>query len=345
MSIKLIDDIKGNFIATGVGSLPFLDTQEAVNFVFDVLGQHIPYWPQLPKRTFCENMYVQFSEGLPGIKIDEKEKAVWVDTSCEQYLSSLEESFNKIEATDVDFFSVGRQYAEGLYAISERMMELNWEGWAKAQVIGPISLGLTLFDEKKNPIIYNAELRELIPSLLSLKAAWIGKQLKVNSKTKIMIFLDEPYLVAVGTNQCSLDSKVIIENINRVVSVIHEAGALAGLHCCGNTDWNMLMQTNIDILNFDAYGYLDKLLLYDKALNAFLKRGGILAPGVVPSNTDVAQEGLADRLFNILKSNPVLFKNGMIVTPSCGCSGLSPQLAKKAALMCVELAERMKVEF
>jgi len=29
----------------------------------------IPAWPQLPKRTFLENMYAQYSEGFPGIVI------------------------------------------------------------------------------------------------------------------------------------------------------------------------------------------------------------------------------------------------------------------------------------
>ena len=31
--------------------------------------QAIPCWPQLPKRSYRENMYVQYAEGFPGINM------------------------------------------------------------------------------------------------------------------------------------------------------------------------------------------------------------------------------------------------------------------------------------
>jgi hypothetical protein len=340
-----LSDIRGNFLATGVGSLPQTDALSGVDFVFETLGSHIPFWPQLPKRSFSENMYVQFCENFPGFCADEASKSVWVDTSGASYISQLEDCFNKTQAADVDFFAVSRPYAEGLFLFSQRLMGLNWQGWVKAQVIGPLSLGLSLLDEKKNPILYNAELSELLPLFLALKTAWVIRQIKVHAKTKIIIFIDEPYLVAIGTSQFSLSRAVMIEKINQVVRVIHDNGALAGIHCCGNTDWEMVMATEIDILNFDAFGYFEKILLYEGALAAFLKRGGIPAIGIVPTNEEALVAGAAEGFFETLRRYPKLLKNGALITTSCGCSGLSEDKSRLAHTMCVELAERLRGEF
>ncbi|MBI5874067.1 MAG: hypothetical protein HZB36_08055 [Candidatus Omnitrophica bacterium] len=345
MSKNLLNDIKNNFLATGVGSLPHSDARASVDLVFKVFDSHIPFWPQLPRRSFCENMYAQFCERLPGFKVDENSKSVWVDTKSPSYIDELEDCFNKIQAFDVDYFGISRGFAEGLYIFSQRLKGMNREGWAKAQVIGPLSLGLSLTDENKKPIIFNAELSELLPHFLALKAAWVARQIKANAGSKAIIFIDEPYFVAVGTSQCSLPRESIIEKINHVVGAIHDNGALAGIHCCGNTDWEMVMETNIDILNFDAYGYLDKLLMYEAPLASFLKRGGIPAIGIVPTDEDALVPGLAENLFDVLRKKPFLLKNGALITTSCGCNGLSQDAALSAQRLCVELAERLKKEF
>ncbi len=340
-----MSDIKNNFLATGVGSLPFDRSHEALDFVFDAFSYHIPFWPQLPQRSFYENMYVQFCEQVPGIRIDETKKTIAVDTQGPEYTQELEECFNKCQAVDIDHFAISRKAAEPLYLLTQRMMGSNWQGWVKAQIIGPLSLSLSLLDEKKNPVLYNAELDELLPLILSFKAAWLIRQLRVHARTKVIIFIDEPYLVAVGTNQCSLPKKDIIAKINQLVSVIHDNGALAGLHCCGNTDWEMVMATDIDILNFDAYGYLDKLVLYQNAIASFLKKGRMFAFGIVPNNDDLLIEGLQERLYDILKRHVSLLKNGALITTSCGCSALSGELTERAHRLCAILAERLRAEF
>ncbi len=338
---SLLGELKNNFLATGVGSLPYLEAREALDFVFRAFVDHIPFWPQLPRRSFYENMYVQFSEKLPGLTINESEKTISINTQSEIYLAELETCFHKIESKDTDYFAISRLYAEGLYLLSERLKEKP-AGWVKAQLIGPISLGLSLWDENKNSVLYNPEFEEFLPAFLSLKAAWIIRKIRqASADSKIIIFIDEPYLVAVGTSQCSLSREVIKAKINQLVDVIHSQGALAGLHCCGNTDWELVMETNIDILNFDAYGYLDKLFLYENALAAFLKKGGIPAIGIVPNNEDLLEAGLEKELFKTLEQHASFLKNGALITTSCGCSGLSVALTEKAHRLSVKLAERL----
>lgn len=334
--------LRNQILATGVGSLPQADSQEAVREVVDIFGGHIPFWPQLPRRSFYENMYVQFTERFPGICLDEAGKSVRVDTRRDDYLTQLEECFHHIQASDVDYFGLSRPYAESLFILCDRLKNSGRQEWIKAQIIGPLSLGLTILDEAKNPILYHPDLFEILAAFLSLKAAWLVRQIRLTPQTKAVVFVDEPYLVAVGTSACSLPRETITAKINQVVRAIHEQGAVAGLHCCGNTDWEMVLDTDIDILNFDAYGYMDKLLIYEKAIAKFVKRGGLFALGIVPNTEEISQAGLLERLCDTLRRNPVLFTHGALITTSCGCSGLSPELTHRALVSCVDLAARLR---
>lgn len=67
-------------LATGIGSLPHTDAEEAVDLVLKYCPQ-VPFWPQLPRRDAREGMIAQFSEGLPclelaaqGVVFNEKDK-------------------------------------------------------------------------------------------------------------------------------------------------------------------------------------------------------------------------------------------------------------------------------
>ncbi|MFH0876890.1 MAG: hypothetical protein V1863_01520 [Candidatus Omnitrophota bacterium] len=338
-------DFKSKFLATAVGSLPLQDSRQAVDFVFDVFAKHIPFWPQLPRCSYLEQMIVQYSEKLPGLLLDASAKKISVDTQSESYAEQLEETFNKCQAQDAEYFGVSRPYAEGLYLFVQRLKALSWKGLAKAQVIGPLSLGLSLLDEHKNPILYNPELRELLPLFLAQKASWVARAIKATETTRPIVFIDEPYLVAIGTAQSGFSQGEFVQSINLMVDAIHGQDALAGLHCCGNTDWEMVLETRIDVLSFDAYGYLDKFLLYPKAFEDFSGRGGLLALGIVPNSQELLKKDLEQVLVDTLRRQPKLVKNGALITPSCGCGNLSLDLSEKAHRLCVSLAHRLSAEF
>ncbi|MGE5280342.1 MAG: hypothetical protein ACM3L6_06340 [Deltaproteobacteria bacterium] len=329
-------------LATGVGSMPHADAAAAEALVWEKLAGDAPFWAQLPRRSFRENMYVQYGEQLPGLRVDDQAKSVWVDTEAQNYLEDFEACFTKIQEGQVDAFSISRDAALGLHLLAGRLEEEAWQGWVKAQVIGPVSLGLTLLDQNKTPILHNAELAQLLPSYLALKAAWLIRCLRAHAGTRIIVFIDEPYLVALGTSAYALPREAVIRMIDTVVATIHADGALAGIHCCGNTDWDLVMATKVDIVNFDAYGYFDKFLLYEKAVAGFLRRGGIPAVGIVPNTEALDDDGLEDTLGGILARHKDIFINGGLITASCGAAGLTEGRAARALDLSVSLARRMR---
>jgi len=44
---------------------------------------------------------------------------------------------------------------------------------------------------------------------------------------------------------------------------------IKGLHCCGNTNWSVLLDTTIDILSFDAYNYASSLSTHSGKVKSF----------------------------------------------------------------------------
>ena len=332
------------FSATGIGSLPFESHQEAIGFIKETFKDDIVFWPQLVKTSFLENMYVQFSEGLPAVKIDNDKKSICIDTKIKNYQDQVQLSLEHYLNNDLDYFAISKDYAKGFYMMLENS-DLSKKEYFKGQITGPISFGLGVQQEDGRAIIYNQELYQVLLKTLSMKARWQIKKIKAeNPKIKVIIFIDEPYLVSVGSSFVSLKKENVTKSLNEIIEAIHQEGALVGVHCCGNTDWSILLKTKIDILNFDAFNYLDNLLIFQEELNSFLANGGILAWGIVPTSEKINEDNVENNLLNILKGIPLekkLFNSQSIITPSCGCGTVSIELAKKIHILAVKLTKQL----
>jgi hypothetical protein len=103
-------------LPTIIGSVPHTDAKKACALVTRYL-KDIPTWPQLPKRTFTENMYVQYSEGFPGVVVENN--SIYIDTA-KDFTKSLETLYQAYLENDAYKFPIGRDNASGLYALLEQ---------------------------------------------------------------------------------------------------------------------------------------------------------------------------------------------------------------------------------
>ncbi len=328
-----------NKSATAIGSFPHGDAIECCRYIFRSFPE-IPLWPQLSSLGIRENMYIQFSEGLPFTKIDEGKKRMFFqipdDTS-----GGLEQFYQRVLGDDLDSFAITENHSNGLYTfldlIEKNKAHISSAKYIKGQITGPISFSLTVTDQNNKSIFYIDEMRDVVVKGLVMKAKWQIRRLK-NYFPEIILFIDEPYLVSLGSAFVSLQKQEVIQCINEIICGIHDEGAIAGIHCCGNTDWSVLMETDVDILSFDTYGYLDTLSLYIKELARFLDRGSVLAWGIVPTSDKALQEddkSLVNRLTNGIK---IFLQKGLdeekllgasLITPSCGTGTLPVELAER----------------
>jgi hypothetical protein len=341
-----------NFLTTHVGSVPYLDAKGLVEKINSLLD--VPAWPQLSRRSFRENMYVQYSPVLPAIQEDGNQEKVYFDTS-KDITDALEAFYTPILSDDVDAYALRSEYANGFFAMLETLRQTKGE-WAKGQVTGPVSFGLTVTDQDLRASLYNDMLADAIIKNMGMNARWQIRQLK-SVRPNVILFLDEPYMAAFGSAFISLSREQVIGYLDEVFDSIHGEGGVAGVHCCANTDWSVLLATKVDILNLDAYGFVENLALYPAELRVFLDRGGAVCWGIVPNNEQIFNEtpqGLADRLrngINLIVEKAAArgvtiqaeeFASRSLVAPACGLGSTSIEVADRVFEVLAETGNILK---
>lgn len=328
-----MDSFKPKLLPMPIGSMPHLNIDRAWEITLRCFPE-LPAWPQLPGRSFLENMYTQFSDGFPGIVL--QNDRIFVDRTLELD-GEMEQLCINYLADNLDAFKIKEEYAAGLWKTRNALRD-HIPIALKGQVTGPVSWGLMVVDQDRRPILYDDMLGDLVARHLRMKAAWQESFLR-QFTDRTIIMVDEPYMSSFGSAYVALDRPVVLELLEEVFAGIN---GLSGVHCCGNTDWGLLLDTSVDLLSLDAYRFAEAISLYPEQLAAFLERGGIVAWGIVPSGNEVEQEtagSLLDRFERILVMlerkgvrREALLESGFI-TPSCGVGSLLPAVAERVLTM------------
>jgi methionine synthase II (cobalamin-independent) len=329
---------------TAIGSMPHTDTGAACALIMKYLPE-IPFWPQLPKRSFLENMYAQYSEGFPGLVIDTDKIYVNLSQGLE---GPLEELYTAYVENKINDFAISKEYAAGLHEFLEHSPSGHVA--VKGHITGPFTWGMTVTDENRRPILYDDTAADAVVKHLNMKARWQETRLREIADNTILFF-DEPYMSAAGSAFVSMPRERIIELIDGVLEGI---GSLKGVHCCGNTDWSIIMSTSIDIINFDAYSYGHTIALYTEVKD-FIEQGGVLAWGIVPREDKALEsesvKNLMDRLIEGMAS---LERKGIsksklleqsLLTPSCGLEPASLEAAERALELLAELSTDFRKKY
>jgi hypothetical protein len=340
-------DFAPNWQPLAIGSVPYTDADQAWSAVLRYFP-HTPFWPQLPQRSYRENMYVQFSERFPGVTIEDQR--IYVDRR-QDLDPGLERLYLAYLENDLAYGAIGPEFSAALAALQagrvafEPPLEL-----LKGQVTGPVSWGLTVVDQNRRPLLYDEVLADAIAKHLRLKASWQEKVLSSHAANTLIV-VDEPYLSAFGSAFISLSREQVVHYLQEVLAGISH---LKGVHCCGNTDWSILLETPIDVLSLDAYDYAASLALYPREVSAFLGRGGIIAWGVVPAGQPAENETAESLVARLEQALDMLVEKGVpreallrsgLVTPSCGTGSLSKALAERVFDLTAQVSATMRERY
>jgi methionine synthase II (cobalamin-independent) len=327
-----------NFMATGIGSVPFLDVDSTCHRILKIFPD-MPFWPQFVKRSHLEDMCLQASQGLPLLEINHDKNSIHIHSTGDQdrELTSFYEHFI---AEDTDYFAVGHEYAAGLYTLLELIDESpqSYGSLIKGQIVGPMTLAGSVKDPTGKSALYNSEIMDTIVKGLAIKALWLVKKMSICDKRPV-IFIDEPYLSGFGSAFTPVRREEVIKFIREIIDYLRSRSkALIGIHCCGNSDWSMIIETGVDIVSFDSFDYMDYFLLYRKEIVRFLEGGGTVAWGVVPTASFSGKEtvsGLRIRLEKGLNRfcewgvNRSTVAERSIITPACGLGTVEPDNAER----------------
>jgi hypothetical protein len=351
-------------LATTIGSLPHTDVARGTALMFKSTPE-IPSWAQFPKRNRYENMTIQFTEGMPALVRDGDR--ICFSTSINDFPEQMAYFYEKylavMEGNDSDAlenFGLSQQYAAGFSEFMAQLPEQMTSGKTillKGQVTGPFTLGTNLLDQDDRCSYYDDQLHDVVVKTIVLKALWQITRLS-EFGLPVMIFLDEPSLLGFGKQTfITISREDVIKDINEVVAAVHSRGGLAGIHCEENTDWSLLMETDLDILDFDAYDHMQGITLYPAELKAFFDRGGCLGWGIVPTldREAAASETIPSLMARFEKGVESLASKGFnqdhllqraLITPSCGAGGvLTVPLAERVLDLLRELSITLRKRY
>ena len=347
----------GKSYPTLIGSMPHSDPDAAIELVLGA-APRIPVWPQL-STVKAEQMMIQFLEGLPGIQYEPGRVFVRCGSSgFDDELVAFYEEYLEVDGATRDLedsrFRMGLETGRTFHRFLERLRSLKPELAAvKGQVVGPFTLLAGLKDEGDRSILYDERLQDVVVKHLAMKCKWQIRRLKT-LECPVIVFLDEPALAGFGSSAFISVARDLIDGLlKEVVEAIHGEGALAGIHICANTDWSIPFESGMDIINFDAYSYFERFALYGEQFTEFIRAGGNVAWGIVPtSDPDLISretaENLARRWFEHIREleSPGVtidrILNQSLFTPSCGCGSLPEKTAERVLELTRDVSDTMQ---
>jgi hypothetical protein len=307
--------IPGNLLTTAMAVMPHSDVDRALELA---LSMDVPYWPQLPRYSYYEDMYVQASEHFPGILLDMQQRTLRF--SMEKFIQELEETMSHMD--DPGYFDISKTYS----SVYHRFLEMNLADCPaiRGQLEGPISFGFNVVDQDKRPIIFDDTVR---PFMIEFMARRINAQLsrlkRMNSNA--FMFVDEPGLQFIFSAMSGYTDIAAKGDMETFFSLVEKP---RGVHLCGNPDWDFLLKLDLDVLSLDVYTNGEAFTAYAPSIKKFLEKGGIIVWGIVPTNIELFEkenidsitkrlEGLWDGLAGRGIDRELLITRGMLSPATC----------------------------
>ena len=332
-------------MSTTLPTMPHRDPMEACR----VMLENFPEAPCIPRLSMSVRMYM---DGMPCLVIDSQKKQLRYDLSKE---GELQQFYEKVLSGDLDYFAMSPKYASGFYAFLELLKQSPPPQLklVHTQLPGLLTWGLSLTDMSGRPAWYDRTMKEVLTHTLVMKAKWQAKKVReVLPDIEIMVTLGEPSLGMMSSPFGSISEEEVIQALNEFFQNVEGLGCV---HCCSNMDWPQLMKADIQVFNFDAYQFSEKIALYPREINAFLKRGGMLAWGIVPVAEETFLSESEEHLLEKLEEGMELLVRGGIdkqqlversfITPCCTTATLAIDHAEQAFRYTKNISHEMRQKY
>lgn len=307
--------IPGNLLTTAMAIMPHKDVDQALQLA---LSLDVPFWPQLPRLSYHEDMYVQASEHFPGTVIDFQKRTVRF--SMEKFIREFEETMSHFD--DPGYFDITEAYS----AVYHRFLDLDLSDRPaiRGQLEGPISFGFHVLDQDDRPILFHETIRPFIIEFLAKRVNVQLNRLKALNPNAFM-FVDEPGLQFLFSGMSGYTDVAAKGDMEIFFNLIERP---RGVHLCGNPDWDFLLSLDLDILSLDVYSNGDVFIAYAQSIRRFLDRGGTIVWGIVPTSLEPFENEDLDslekrltKLWGLLSDEGIdpqlLFSRSMLSPATC----------------------------
>ena len=312
--------------ATGVGSMPGTDVREATALVLGELPD-LPHLPELPARGPGADMIGRTASQLVELHVD-LQPSGW----------RLVDRPGRDERRGLSWLD------EDLDALEERAA--GWQGPLKVALAGPWTLAAGVELPRGNKALADSgATRDLAESLTAAAGELLAQLARRVPGARLVLQLDEPSLPAVLAGHVPTASGWdVLRAVEGVVAqealrdLITAVGVPVVVHCCADDPpIRLLTGTGAAALSLDALALgLVRPAPADDPIGEALEAGLALFAGVVPGD---AASGLSDvattvepvrRLWHRLGLAPESLAHSVVLTPSCGLAGATPDRARRA---------------
>ena len=321
-------------VATGVGSMPGTDIDEAANIVFGELPEW-PHLPELPARGLGSDMIGRGAALLEGLPVQ-----WWAF---------------RWEMADLPGLDA-RRAADFLERDLDALHEITVTGPVRLTAVGPFTLAANLWRRTGGAMLADpGAVADLAGSLAEGLRRFIEAAQARSPEAALSIQIDEPSLPAALAGRVNTESgldfyrRVPIEVArDRLREVTETVGVPVVVHCCApDVPVKLLEEAGAQALSIDlTLVNLDDVPKVD-ALGEYLDGGGRLIAGVVPAigrprpGVDKAAADRIQGLWNRLGFSPEQLPRQVSVATTCGMAGASPDYARFAMEASREAAKRL----
>ena len=336
------------------GTLPYESVEPATKMMTK-LFEKIPYCPFFTKIPSDENLITASLRKIPGISVSGK-KIDFNPTAANfnVAMTKLDKAFAHPKKELLAPYAMQSIFSEKFFSIIKK----HESPYAIINLIGPYTLAQLLKNFAEEQIITDKNLRKLIIQAVSVKAlATIERIKEASSKTQPIVILEEYLLGGLGTlkrENEEVTSELVTSILTRVIEKIKESGAIVAVRCNEKCDWQVAINAGVDIIAFDAYNNPNNLSIFPEQVTDFLKRGGKIAWGIIPTTSEsiiknLDNETIFKRLIatmNGLVESGVPIKlvyNSAIVSTLGDTGHLSIIFAEKVLMMTAQIARRIPI--
>lgn len=314
--------------ATGVGSWPGTGVCEAVVTVRDLLGDQLPYLPELPARG-------------PGADIVGRAAGLLVELPVDLQPAG----WRMVDRPGRDLARTASFWRQDLDELAEAYD--GWSGQLKLQVCGPWTLAAAISLGRGESVLTDpGATRELIESLAEGVRNHLAQVGRLVPGAQLTLQLDEPSLTAV------LEGTLATQSGFARVRTIDPADAATGLrsvlaaaeghatvlHSCHDRPPLSVLRSagpsavSVDTTRLGPSGW--------ESVAAGLESGIGLYAGALPTDGSGDRSAIADglqRVWDQLGLDEALLDE-VVLTPTCGLAGATPDQARAATRLTLDLA-------
>lgn len=310
-------------VATGVGSLPGEDVNEAVRVVLGELPD-LPHLPELPARGAIADLTGRTLAMIDDLGFD-LQPAGWRLT----------------DAAGIDHRRAKSLLGQDLDALEEQTQ--GYDGELKLQVAGPWTLAATAERPRGDRVLADVGARrDLAQALAEAVGAHVHGVRRRVPGARLVVQVDEPALPAVLGGRIptasgfhrhrSVDVALASAALEWVFAAIDEAGATPATHCCAaDAPVALLRGAGARMVGVDLAAASPATL---EQLGQGLDAGERVFLGVVPATGESVpgERALLDqvrRVLDMLGFDPAEVSDQLVLTPACGLAGATSAYARQ----------------